>query len=111
MAATDTQVQSWSDAFARPWCEHIRNTDISAANNNLQVTDILNNSTWVDTRQDVPAQLVRTDLAAINTVSVKLDAIINGADDTDANLAALVRQLRGQWPIVRKACVRQPISN
>jgi hypothetical protein len=43
---------------------------------------------------------------AVNTICMRIAAILNGDYTQDADKIAAVNDLAGQWPIVLKACVQ-----
>jgi hypothetical protein len=97
MAATDQQVQQFSDQRIRPHCELIRNIAVLFDDDIASIDDIYNalnvgSPTWTDGRTDGPPHLLSpSDVLAINTFLHDIrDAIKNHA----------------QYPIVLKACVR-----
>lgn len=71
MAATNDQVQAFSDNFVRPLCELIKQTQLNSAELKSLLDDIYanltNNPTWVDDRNDNPPHFATpSDILAIN---------------------------------------------
>lgn len=112
MAATNAQVQNWSDQRVRPFCEELRKLLLMAEDMNASIGEVYenltNSPTWTDGRQDAPPDLLApSDLLAINTICVRLAQVLRGqglADDAAKGDA--VDDISGQLSIVLKACVR-----
>lgn len=71
MAATNEQVQAFSDNFVRPLCELIKQTQLNSAEFKSLLDDVYanlaGNPTWVDERNDNPPHLATpSDILAIN---------------------------------------------
>lgn len=116
MAATNEQVQVWSDARIRPRAEQARALLLGLEDDNASIGEVYANLTdspdWTDNRgTGPPALLTPGDLLAINTFSSQLAAILRGslAGQSDATKAAAVDAVAAQLPIIIKACVR-PVS-
>ena len=111
-AATNQQVQNYSDQVVRPLSEALRAVSLACKNWQAQFSDIYanltNNPTWTDGRTDGPPHLLTpSDILAINTFVVGMISICGGTGNptNDANNMA---NAIGQWPIVLEACV-QPV--
>lgn len=116
MAATNAQVQNWSDQRTRVRAEQARALRIALADDNAGIGEVYANLTdnpdWTDGRTDGPPSLLGpNDLLAFNTFSDSLAKILNGFAFADAAAkAAAVDAIQGQLAIVTKCCVR-PAGN
>lgn len=115
MAATNEQVQQWSDQRTRVRCEAIRALLLSLEDDNASIGEVYDNLTgspdWTDNRSDGPPSLLGpNDLLAINALSVALVEILRGTSADDAARIAAVNAAAAQLPIVYKACVRPAIE-
>lgn len=111
MAATNQQVQQWSNERTRVRCEQLRALKESLEDDNASIGEVFANLVdspdWTDQRTDGPPSLLGpNDLLAINTLSVNLANILIDNFANDAERAAAVSAVAAQWPIVSKACVR-----
>ena len=108
MAASDAQVQAYSDQRVRPRCEQLRNLLVAIADDKATIDDIYAaltapSPTWIDARDDFPPHLLTgNDVLAWNTFITGMQKLQAGtfADLTEANSFA------AQWAIILKACVR-----
>lgn len=118
MAATNAQVQQWSNERTRPRCEQIRHLLLAMEDDNASIDDVYANLTdnpdWTDSRTDAPSHLLTpSNLLAINAFSDNLAKIIRGdlAGENDATKAAAVDAVANQLAIVFDACVRPQGAN
>lgn len=114
MAATNAQVQQWSNERTRVRSEQVRALRIALTDDNASIGEVYDNLTnspdWTDNRNDAPPSLLGpSDLLAINTLSVNLAAILNGTLSTDQSKIDAVNAIQGQLAIVTKCCV-QPVN-
>lgn len=107
-AATNTQVQNYSDTVIRPLCEQIRALQIACASVKATIGDIYANltatpaTTWTDGNTSNPPHLLQpSDILAVNTVVTGLLSLLGG-DGNAANMSNAV----AQYPIVLEGCVR-----
>lgn len=109
---TAKQVQNSFDQDVRPACNASvllvqRLKQFAAGAGDLWAG--VNDAEWSDQRDDGPAHLAaKSDWYAFNTYQDKLLQVLTALPEvgTDAEVAALVRALRGQWPIVLKLATR-----
>lgn len=110
MAATNEQVQVWSNERTRVRAEQVRSLMLAMEGDNGAIGEVYanltDNPTWDDNRPDAPANLVPGDVLAINTVSVQLAKILRGQLANDAEKVAACNDVAAQLPVVLKACVR-----
>lgn len=116
MAATNEQVQAWSDQRTRPLCETLRDLINTLADDNASFPDVyanLNGSPdWTDGRSDYPPHLLTpSDVLAINTIVYNLNLILSGSSFADtAAKASAVDEIQAQLALIPKACVR-PVNS
>lgn len=115
MAATNAQVQEWSDQRTRRRAEQTRALLVSLEDDNASISEVYANLTntpdWTDDRTDGPPSLLGpNDLLAVNTFSVNLVAILRGTLTTDQQKIDAVNAVAGQLAIINKACVRPVID-
>jgi hypothetical protein len=116
MAATNLQVQKWSDQRTRVRAEQVRAVRVALVDDNASIAEVYANLTgspdWADGRDDGPPSLLTpSDLLAFNTLSDNLAKILDGfAFADDAAKAAAVTAIQGQLAIGAKCCVK-PLSN
>lgn len=97
MAASDAQVQAWSDQRSRPRSEQIRDLYNSLVLDIAQIDDVYaactaQSPTWTDQRRDSPPHLLGpSDILAINSMAHAIK------DAIDSN---------GGMPVILKAIVR-----
>lgn len=97
-AATDSQVQKFSDERFRPFAELLRSAYLKAKDHQASIGDVYAaltapSPTWTDARTDGPPTLLTpNDLLAWNAFMVAFTQFVEG---------------NGNWPAVLKACVRQ----
>jgi hypothetical protein len=114
MAASNEQVQNWSNGRTRVRAEQIRAVLLSCEDDNASVGEVYANltdsPTWDDARPDAPNELSANDLLAINTFCVSMANLIRngktGGSMTDQERIDTVKAMSDQLPIVLKACVR-----
>jgi hypothetical protein len=98
-AATDEQVQNWSDQRTRVRAEQIRALFIAITADIAQIADVYTactqqSPTWEDARVDGPPHLLSpSDLLAINTLVNDIKTAIDNS---------------GQYAVCQAACVRAP---
>lgn len=109
MPATNLQVQNYVDQRVRPFSEQMRNLYLAAKDHKALIEDIYaaliqETPTWTDSRSDGPPHLLTgSDILSWNTfISMFIKFIEGTLDNTNKNAGG------DQYPIVNKACVRQP---
>lgn len=115
-AATNAQMQAFSDQRVRPMAEKIRNVFALAADHQSVIDDIyaraVSNDRWDDTRLDGTPHLLKSgnsaspdDMLNFNTVLTRLLQFKNG---TFANVGE-ANEFAALWAVLQDSCV-QPIG-
>lgn len=109
MAATNAQVQQWSDGRTRVRAEQIRSLYLLCVDDRATFDDVYANltssPTWSDSRSDAPPNaMTPNDLLAINAFVEGFKRFVEGGftDITDAN------SYSANYNVVLQACVRSP---
>lgn len=116
MAATNQQVQTFSDFRVRPRCATIALLVQQMQNDMANIGDVYANvsgaSTWVDGRSDgVPHLATPGDIVNWNGFVTRLLQVITGSIGTDSATAlSLVQGIQGQWPIIQELPIN-PVPN
>ena len=107
-AATNLQVQNYSDQKVRPLCEQfvqfVSNLQLALA----QMTDInanlMSSPTWTDTRTDGPPHLAQpSDLLTIAAAAAAFGRVLSGVG-TAADSVAIATAM----PVIQSLCVNGP---
>lgn len=115
--ATDQQMQIYADQRIRPFAEAMRAVILGEDDDKLAIDDVYARASgtnpWSDNRTDGPPHLLQAgnganpdDFLNFNAFISALSGIIEAADST--NDAANAAALRSAWPVLRRACVRNP---
>lgn len=112
-AATNAQMQAYSDQRIRPMAEGIRNVFLLAQDHQAVIDDVyaraVSNDRWNDARTDGPPHLLMSgnsaspdDILNFNTALVRILQFKNGtfANVNEANEFAAL------WAVLQDACVR-----
>lgn len=112
-AATDIQMQVYSDTRVRPRAEQFRNLRIACADDRAAIDDVyaraVSNSRWTDNRTDGPPHLLQSgnsaspdDMLVYNTFASLFEKFMTGTFATveEANSA------KAQWDVLQDACVK-----
>jgi len=124
MAATNAQVQNFSDQRMRVRSESLRQLFAAIDDDVASIGEVYANLTstpdWTDVRSDAPPTLLTpNDLLAINTAYVAIKALKDGTTTAIRNevaasalsaeakaACALLFSFADQYPVIQKACVR-----